>query len=247
MSEENTNIEEQEVVNTQEETGVNEAEPQEENLEDDPQNVELEPDTYDLNNPEILARIQETVRDRVLANIQRQQEEQRQLQNMPTQEETQAQQDIQGYTDEGFTESDIASIVRKQLEQYDNYKQQSLYERQQEEQKQYYNTVLSDYDANYLANKIKTLPEEKQALIKLKYYEAINEVESKAQGQVNTQLANQIIAKHQSFVNNYLGQNKVNSKIKTGLDSNASKAQPNKETKPQVTSLSEALKIINQR
>lgn len=210
----------------------------------EPENLEPEGDLYDLNNPQITQRIQESVRDRILANIKSQQQQQQQQQEAVGVHETQAEQGYQGYGQEDMSEGDIANIVRNQLELYHQQREQSQYQQQLVQQKNYYESILSDYDSNHLNRKMQGLSEEQQALIKLKYYEAINEEEAKLKGQVSPQVANTIITKHQSFLNNYLGKNNITSKIKSGLDSNASKGTPTKE-QPKVSSLSDALKIIN--
>ncbi len=226
-------------------TEVEAVEAEDQNVEGttEPENLEPEGDLYDLNNPQITQRIQESVRDRILANIQSQQQQQQQ-QQVGVSGETQAEQGYQEYEQEDLSEGDIANIVRNQLEQYHQQKEQSQYQQQLTQQKNYYESILSDYDSNHLNRKTQGLSEEQQALIKLKYYEAINEEEAKSKGQVNPQVANTIITRHQSFLNNYLGKNNVTSKIKSGLDSNASKGTPTKE-QPKVSSLSDALKIIN--
>ena len=192
---------------------------------------------YDLNNPEVTQRIQKTVTDMILQNI----EAQRQQQTQQTQHETQQTQ----YGDSRFGDGQTPLTV-KDLEAYDQRKQALQYQQMVEQQKTYYNTILNDYSSNHLSKITKGLSPEQASHIELNYYKAINEVEANG-GQVSPALAQAIIAKHQGFVNNYLGnKTQVKSKFKADIDKPVAKGAQKKEAKP-ISSLTEALRVINQK
>lgn len=195
------------------------------------------PSQYDLNNPEVTQRIQKTVTDMVLQNI----EAQRQQQTQQPQQETP--QDQHG--DSRFGDGQTPLTV-KDLEAYDQKKQALQYQQMLEQQNTYYNTVLNDYSSNHLPKITKGLTPEQASHIELNYYKAINEVEASG-GQVNPALAQAIIAKHQGFVNNYLGnKTQVKSKLKADIDKPGVKRPAQSKAKP-IESLTDALRIINQR
>jgi len=196
---------------------------------------------YDLNNPEVTQRIQKTVTDMILQNIEAQRQQQAQQGTQQTQQGTQQAQ----YGDSRFDDGQTPLTV-KDLEAYDQRKQALQHQQMLEQQKTYYNTVLNDYSSNHLPKITKSLTPEQASHIELNYYKAINEVEAGG-GQVSPVLAQTIIAKHQGFVNNYLGnKTQVKSKLKADIDKPVARRAAKPEAKS-IKSLTDALRIINQK